>query len=249
MSRLVRLYPRPWRDRYEAEFLGLIAERPLTLIERFDVVRGALDARLHPQVRPVTDAEPLPPEPDADLRVARRLGFAAVIGAVLWPAAFAVAAMGPIRYDDYGAYRDGGAAFPIIILAVALLAGGLIGHLIRLPANSWPARVSAGVAIPCLLLFGLAPWLFPFALTATGLIVVLAVAGLRSGAWPPLASLAVVAAGIAVAVIFAIGLASQPDRMSGGALFVAAGLALVPAWLAIGAVLLRPPVLSADAAR
>ena len=248
MSRLVRLYPRPWRDRYEAEFLGLIAERPLTLIERFDVVRGALDARLHPQVRPMSDAEPLPPELVADLRVARRLGLAALIGAVLWPAAFLVAAMGPIRYDGEGTYRDGGAAFPIIIVAVVLLAGGLVGHLIRLPEGSGPARVSAGVAMFCLLLFGLAPWLFPFALAATGLIVVLAVAGLRSGAWPPVAALAVVGAGIAVAVIFAIGLALQPDRMSGGVLFMAAGLALVPAWLAIGAVLLRPPVLSADAA-
>lgn len=28
MSGLVRLYPRTWRDRYEVEFLGVLASRP-----------------------------------------------------------------------------------------------------------------------------------------------------------------------------------------------------------------------------
>jgi hypothetical protein len=57
MSRLVRLYPGPWRERYEAEFLQLIEDRPPSPLERLDIIRGALDARLHPQV---IDA---PPEP------------------------------------------------------------------------------------------------------------------------------------------------------------------------------------------
>jgi hypothetical protein len=50
MSRLVRLYPRAWRDRYEAEFQALLEERPLTLGDRVDIVRGALDARVHPNL-------------------------------------------------------------------------------------------------------------------------------------------------------------------------------------------------------
>ena len=49
MSKLVRLYPRAWRDRYEEEFLALIAERPPTAGDLLDTVRGAIDAHLHPQ--------------------------------------------------------------------------------------------------------------------------------------------------------------------------------------------------------
>src|SRR5437899_2438672 len=51
MSRLVRFYPPAWRARYEAEFLALLEDRPARLAERFDVIRGALDAHLHPQLR------------------------------------------------------------------------------------------------------------------------------------------------------------------------------------------------------
>lgn len=50
MSGLVRLYPRTWRDRYEVEFLGVLASRPPSLRDRFDIVRGAMDARLHPEL-------------------------------------------------------------------------------------------------------------------------------------------------------------------------------------------------------
>ena len=48
--RLLRLYPRAWRDRYGDEFAELLAARPPSLRDRLDIVRGALDARVHPQV-------------------------------------------------------------------------------------------------------------------------------------------------------------------------------------------------------
>lgn len=249
MSRLVNLYPRAWRDRYETEFLDLIEARPVSAMERFDIVRGALDARLHPQVRPSVDAPIPPPAPEADLRIARRLGFAAVIGAVLWPVAFVVAAVGPIRYDAQGAYRDGGAAFPILLLAVALLAAGLLGHLIRLPPDARLARGGAMAAIPLLLVWGTAPWLWPIALVSIGLIGVLAAGARRSGDWPLTASLAVVAGCLAVFAIGGVGAAvAGADRMAGGAFFVLAGLSLIPAWLGIGATLIRRPTPSAASA-
>lgn len=50
MSRLVRLYPAAWRERYEAELRAALATRPLTRRDRLDLVRGALDARLHPEL-------------------------------------------------------------------------------------------------------------------------------------------------------------------------------------------------------
>ncbi len=55
MNRLLRLYPAVWRDRYGAEFEALLADRPPGLRDRIDIVRGALDARLRPQL---ADREP-----------------------------------------------------------------------------------------------------------------------------------------------------------------------------------------------
>jgi hypothetical protein len=51
-SRWLRLYPRAWRDRYEAELLALLEARPPDGGARFDLARGALDAHLHPLTPP-----------------------------------------------------------------------------------------------------------------------------------------------------------------------------------------------------
>jgi hypothetical protein len=48
--RLIRLYPRAWRDRYYEEFMALLVERPASVGDLFDVASGALDAWLRPQV-------------------------------------------------------------------------------------------------------------------------------------------------------------------------------------------------------
>lgn len=45
MSRLVRIYPRSWRERYGEEFLALVSERPPSLADRVDIVRGAMRIR------------------------------------------------------------------------------------------------------------------------------------------------------------------------------------------------------------
>jgi hypothetical protein len=47
---LVRLYPRAWRERYEEEFVAMLEQRPMSLADALDVVLGALDAHLDPQV-------------------------------------------------------------------------------------------------------------------------------------------------------------------------------------------------------
>jgi len=77
MSRLVRLYPRRWRDRYEEEFLSLLEERPPTMSDRVDMIRGAVDAHLNPQEQ----AEPTP-------WTYRIPGFLALIAGAMWSAAF-----------------------------------------------------------------------------------------------------------------------------------------------------------------
>jgi hypothetical protein len=50
MSRLLRLYPAAWRERYEAEFLGTLQEGPVGLTGSVDIVHGAIDAHLHPEL-------------------------------------------------------------------------------------------------------------------------------------------------------------------------------------------------------
>jgi hypothetical protein len=77
MSRLVRLYPRRWRDRYEEEFLALLKERPPTMSDRLDTIRGAVDAHLNPQGQ----AEPTP-------WTHRIPGLLALIAGAMWSAAF-----------------------------------------------------------------------------------------------------------------------------------------------------------------
>jgi hypothetical protein len=44
--RLLRLYPRAWRERYRDEFLALLGDGPLTFRNAVDVVAGAVDARM-----------------------------------------------------------------------------------------------------------------------------------------------------------------------------------------------------------
>jgi hypothetical protein len=51
-SRWLRVYPRAWRDRYEAELLALLEARPPDRRARIDLARGALDAHLHPLTPP-----------------------------------------------------------------------------------------------------------------------------------------------------------------------------------------------------
>jgi hypothetical protein len=50
VKRLIDLYPRRWRERYGAELLEFIARRGTGLGTSVDLIRGAIDAHLHPEV-------------------------------------------------------------------------------------------------------------------------------------------------------------------------------------------------------
>lgn len=50
---ILRLYPAAWRDRYGDELEDLLAHRRVRAGDLADLLRGALDARMHPQARPV----------------------------------------------------------------------------------------------------------------------------------------------------------------------------------------------------
>ena len=69
-DRLLRLYPRRWRDRYADEFLAIVGSERLRVQQVIDVVSGAIDAWLSPDVWRATGAAraaaerggPMPPK-------------------------------------------------------------------------------------------------------------------------------------------------------------------------------------------
>ncbi|HET9344459.1 MAG TPA: hypothetical protein VFO05_02055 [Candidatus Limnocylindrales bacterium] len=234
MSALVRLYPRAWRDRYEAEFAALLEARPPTFGDRFDIVLGALDARLHPQVRTAGEPPDVSEERRADLVIARRFGLGALAGAALWFATWAIALSGPMVYEGDGtSYRDGAAALPPFFVAVWLLVGGLVGQAIWLPASARLARAGVFIAIPFLMFWSFGPWILFGLVGAVVGLVTLAVGTARAGLWPVVVSAVLASSVVALLVLFLLGfsgLIALPPDLGPLLLF---GLAL-PMWLAVG---------------
>jgi hypothetical protein len=58
MKALIRLYPRGWRARYGDEMAQLVADQPVTIRLAFDLIAGAIDARLHPQFTAISADAP-----------------------------------------------------------------------------------------------------------------------------------------------------------------------------------------------
>ena len=56
-SALLRLYPRAWRNRYGDEMQALLAVEKLSLRTATDLLAGAIDARINPQLRRPASAE------------------------------------------------------------------------------------------------------------------------------------------------------------------------------------------------
>ena len=50
---ILRLYPAAWRERYRGELEDLLGQRRVRPADLADLFRGAVDARMHPQVRPI----------------------------------------------------------------------------------------------------------------------------------------------------------------------------------------------------
>jgi hypothetical protein len=120
---LVRLYPKAWRSRYGDEMLALLEVAPLGWRDRLDLVRGALDAWLHP------------------INHSRVPAVAALIGGGLWTVSAAAVAFQPTPPDWPGYLAEilvlalGGAGFLLVAtLGCALRVGDAGGHAMRLAA-------------------------------------------------------------------------------------------------------------------
>ncbi len=153
MSALVRLYPRAWRERYGAEFLELLADRPASARDRFDILHGALDAWIHPQVRatPAANGEPRP------LRLT--IAGPAVVGAILLIAsglATYAAPMGGFGYKETGALTT-------------VLVGGLIA--VAFAAVAMARITSAGSGAAAAILAGAFITLLPWPILIVGFLL------------------------------------------------------------------------------
>lgn len=222
MSRLIRLYPAAWRARYEEEFLVLLAERRPSIRDRIDIVAGAVDARLRPQVSAATrTAMPLPH---------RLPGLAALIAGSL----FSIGYLGILL--DPGWESVGGS-----LIGTSFLLGflSLPGTYFERYARQLKAGFALGV--PSLLSAAILPWpllnvpvLVVFSLVIAGSLALAAArAGVPAKARWVLVGLVIVLPAVLGTPVLVMGLPA--DRTTGVALGVAAVLPYGLAWVAIGA--------------
>ena len=227
MRRLISLYPRAWRERYGDEFLALMSERPPSLRDRLDIVRSAVDAHLFPQL----------PGPDL---VSDHSGFMPLAGLLSIGIGLVLAVNGPVHTDEYGSYRDGAAALPFVILAMAALSYGIYRLWKRVPPDSAFSGSAAAFAIICGLFWSMAPWVLAALAICLVAIVVLAASASRAGVWPtPITVALFVLAAIPLAMIAVM--LSQPWYAFRGAEVVMLAVfgPLIGIWTLFGVGLLR----------
>ena len=58
LSTLIRMYPREWRQRYGSEMRELLEGKKLSMRTVADLIAGALDARLNPQIASARQTSP-----------------------------------------------------------------------------------------------------------------------------------------------------------------------------------------------
>lgn len=140
---LVRLYPPAWRRRYGDEMLALLEVGPLRSRIRLDLLRGALDAWLHP------------PAPS------RVPAIAALTGGGLWTVVAAAVVAQPVPPSWPGYLAE------IVVLALAaaaLLLVATLGCALRVGDGGGQA-MRAGSALTTI---GFVAWLAVLAVTAVG---------------------------------------------------------------------------------
>lgn len=131
MSAILRLYPRAWRERYGDELLALLEDRPPSTLDLVDLVRGAFDARLHPQLPGTQPVTPERKNPMSD----RLPGLAAIGGGLLFLAGVAMIGLAPL--PSFDGYRETGLAMPVIFLSLPLIDVALMAAAVRRRGGAW----------------------------------------------------------------------------------------------------------------
>lgn len=222
MSRLVRFYPMTWRRRYEAEMLQLLDKRPRTPREALDLIRGAIDAHLHPEL--VSDAR----QPWTH----RIPGLLATSAGLIW-ASFWVRALLVAPGEEWG---DG---FGIAVLLMFLCVPG--DYML---ANARQIAIGVVAAISGIVLAWSLPWsigdgLLNGAAGATACLVVgggmLGLAAMRAGIgrrgrWIVTAGAVLLPAAIATPILIGIGAAGLNNPVALLGMVLPYGIA----WMLIG---------------
>jgi hypothetical protein len=152
MTILLRLYPRAWRQRYGDELAALLDEQPATLLDRLDLIRGALDARMHPQV-PGTNVAPRQEIP----MDRKAFGILAAIGGIAWIVATATMFALPRVEEDS---RNTSVAFFGFALGIALI-GIALGGLGTRPGSRISAQTGMVIGAISLVMAATFPWPWP----------------------------------------------------------------------------------------
>ncbi len=218
MSMLVRLYPRAWRDRYEAEFLALLEARPPTARDALDTVRGALDAHLHPNA--VTGVEPQP-------WTHRLPGLLALSAGVMWLAI--------VLIEVLGSQPDGDAVWSLAGIVLVLMFLSLPGDYMA--AHGRQIAIGFGLLGASFLGASVVPWpflaipvLFAYLIVLGGM---LTMAAIRAG-FGPHARWIILALVIGLPFILAVPIVVVALAGSSGAWAVAVFLPYGLAWTVVG---------------
>jgi hypothetical protein len=143
-ARLIGLYPGWWRRRYGLEMGAVLDAGPLRTHDAFDLVRGALDAWLHPAAR------------------SRLPAAAALVGGGLWTAVAAAVVVQPVPADWPGYLVE---VVPLALVAASLLMVATLGCALRAGDGAGPMMaVAAGATV-----VGYLAWLAALATTAAGM--------------------------------------------------------------------------------
>lgn len=145
MSALIRLYPRAWRDRYATEFQALLESRPPGVRERIDIVGGAIDARLHPE---------LPGQPEGPLPF-RRLPMASITMGIAGVLFLAWLGLGLRDFRGWGAGMPASADTIMLLSFLASLALAMSHVLIAYGTQSSMRAVGGPAASVAAVAFGL----------------------------------------------------------------------------------------------
>ena len=216
MSGLLRLYPRSWRDRYGEEFEDLLAQRPPSVRHRLDIVRGALDAHLHPELV----------DPD---RVVDRWWLAPLAGFGLLLIGVLIVAASPERFDEYGSYRDANMALVPLLGAIVLLIVGIARLALLLPTELGALRAIGFVGVSAGVVWAIAPWVGILGVAFFGATAVVALGAWRAAVIPGrLAAALVVALSVPTALFGAMAvLPWWVMREAGGSAFTLLGAVML----------------------
>jgi hypothetical protein len=135
-ERLLRLYPRAWRERYGDEFLAITGEGRLGPQQTIDIVSGAIDAWL-----------------SADVRNATRAAGAAPSGGTMSMKTLVICDRPSLRYTT----RDGVIGAGVMLISTLLLV--LLGFSAKAGGPPPAGEMLINLAFPASLVLSMPFWL------------------------------------------------------------------------------------------